>query len=353
MARTDVPTTSSHRRPTAAASRSYDYWGLAASTVIHLALIAAGGLLVLPAGGTIPGVPIDTAWDRTTEEVVPESITLDLPVTESAASPQSEARTAFAAILPHREVRLPTAVRVPTIPGRMLQVPLSDGVTPPVTTPGTGTGGTDGDGTGGGAAAPGRSMFPIESSVNRYVFVVDSSRSMNHPYHGPAKTRLGRVKIEMWRSIYAMSSEQKYFVIFFNTRAIPMPADRMVAGGQENQGELVRWTARLRADGTTDPEEALLLAIRLQPDVIYFLTDGDFNHRVVRKVTQANTGRIRIDTIGLGDTFGSELLEELAAKNGGVYRRVIEADDLYWEEASTTDTAASTQSTRRGATLTR
>ena len=72
------------------------------------------------------------------------------------------------------------------------------------------------------------------------------------------------------------------------------------------------------------------MALQMRPDVIFFLTDGEFNYRVVREVSAANFGSVRIHTISLGDDSGEKFLTELAARNGGVYRHISEENDQYW-----------------------
>ena len=234
-----------------------------------------------------------------------------------------------------REPQVDFDERVPQQTGPLISnIDLREAVRLAVVNTSHGLGDGTGDGVGSGSGdRRGVDFFPINESSGRYVFVVDGSKSMNHPYHGPAKSRLGRVKVELWRTIYRMSAEQKFFILFFNTRAVPMPATALRSGGAEGQTDLFNWTAHVRADGRTDPQEALLMAVRLQPDVIYFLTDGEFNYKVVREVSEANFGGIKINTISLGDDSAARFLEEMATRNGGSYRHIVEEEDRYWDES--------------------
>lgn len=166
------------------------------------------------------------------------------------------------------------------------------------------------------------SFFGIDLKDEDAVFVVDGSLSMNYPHPGPAKTRFGRVKLELLKTITNMSEEQKFFMIFFNQNAVPMPAERMMEATAGSQKRYLTWMTQLKAAGQTNPEQALLLALYLKPDVIYFLTDGDFDYKVVPSVTQANQANIRIHTIGFGDDRGEKFLKEIAKFNDGTYRFV-------------------------------
>jgi hypothetical protein len=184
---------------------------------------------------------------------------------------------------------------------------------------GKGTGNGEGTGNGGG----GRGFFGRGSAGEKVVFVVDSSQSMNHPHPGPGKTRLGRVKMELINSIRAMSPNQKFFIVFFNDSPIPMPADRLIEANDGAKLLYLRWMIDVPADGYTDPAMALLMALRLNPDTIYFLTDGDFRPTIVKELAVSNRGgKVKINTIGFSQDRGEKLLQTIAKQNGGTYTYV-------------------------------
>ncbi|MCA8998988.1 MAG: VWA domain-containing protein [Planctomycetaceae bacterium] len=188
---------------------------------------------------------------------------------------------------------------------------------------GEGTAGTENTGIGASGKGAG-CFFGINAEQESVVFVVDCSKSMNHPYPGEAKTRFGRVKVELVRTIGQMTEANKFFMVFFNTQALPMPSDRLVEATPGMQQFYLRWMAQFRAEGRTDPMDALLLALRLNPSVIYFLTDGDFDYRVVPAVTAANRRGTVIHTIGFGDDRGEKFLREIATRNRGTYKFIPE-----------------------------
>ncbi len=159
----------------------------------------------------------------------------------------------------------------------------------------SGVGGGTGSGEGN---ADGEGFFGLDLTGDRIVFVVDASRSMNAPYPGEAKNRLGRVKIEIYNTVRKMTADQKFFVVFFNTEPIPMPARDMIPAEPAIMQPYMEWIFKLKAQGQTNPESALLMALRLRPDKVYFLTDGDFSYRSVRSVREVNRGRVPIHTVG-------------------------------------------------------
>ncbi len=150
---------------------------------------------------------------------------------------------------------------------------------------------------------------------------------MNHPYPGEAKNRLGRVKFELYNTVRKMTPDQSFFVVFFNTEPIPMPARGLVKAEPVLIRPYLDWIFSARGIGQTNPESALLMALRLQPDKIYFLTDGDFSYRSVRAVREHNRGRIPIHTIGFGGQEGEKHLQEIARDSHGTYQFIPEPVD--------------------------
>ncbi|RLS53866.1 MAG: VWA domain-containing protein [Planctomycetota bacterium] len=186
---------------------------------------------------------------------------------------------------------------------------------------GTGEGAGNGAGVGDGSE---EGFFGLDLVGEKFVFVVDASRSMNYPYPGEAKNRLGRVKIELLHAVGQMTAEQQFFVIFFNTEPIPMPAPGLMKANPSVVRSLMQWVFQTKATGQTDPERALLMALQLNPDRIYFLTDGDFSYRSVRAVREANHRLIPIHTIGFGGREGEQNLQEIATDSRGRYQFIPE-----------------------------
>jgi hypothetical protein len=305
-------------------------WGLVCSGIVHASVVLALGLILLPAGARprIDAV-VDSTWDAADDATQYQQIRSPAEVAPTQA-PTSMARDwPAAAGAGGSQVRLDLTVPTPAAEEQVSSLSLGEGVA-------VGAGfGPSGSGRGGGGGAgqlAGPGFFPTDPDRRRFVFVVDASQSMNHPWPGPAKSRLGRVKVELWKSIFSMSAEQSYAIVFFNTNAIPMPGDGLRSGGPEGQQEQFQWTVSIRADGKTDPQDALLHALKLRPDVIYFLTDGEFNYRVVHKVARVNTNGVIIHTVSLGDRSAERFLKEMAQQADGEYRHIEADEDHYWTE---------------------
>ncbi len=183
---------------------------------------------------------------------------------------------------------------------------------------GGGFGSGMGDGTGDGT---GSQFFDLASAGTKIVFVLDGSGSMTEP-HSEARTKLDRVKIELFRSILGMPDEMEFYVIFFNRFSVPMKASSLQSATPENKRKYLEWVAKVQGGGGTDPSEALKLAFELHPDVIYLLTDGVFNPKVAKEVDKRNTRGVAVHTICFGSTTGEVLLQDIARKHHGTYKFV-------------------------------
>lgn len=290
---------------------------IAVSALVHLTALSVFAVVHLTADPAPTEAILDTSWNGDPGPLV-ETLTSQ----PGAFAPATSADQPIAGIplaIPGARTsnpRLDGAGGSPAPRALMNQLALTSRVV------GAGGGtGLGGDGTGDGAGAGGGGgFFGLKVPELNVVYVVDCSRSMNHPHPGPAKTRIGRVKLELVKSVRSLSSNQKFFIIFFNERAIPMPSDRLMEASEGTKLQFLKWMVAARADGQTEPGQALALALRLKPELIYFLTDGDFRGGIVKDVAAANRGRVKINTIGFGDNKGEPLLKAIAEQNRGSYQ---------------------------------
>ena len=179
---------------------------------------------------------------------------------------------------------------------------------------GTGQGLANGSGNGNGGA-----FFGMKATGQSVVYVVDCSASMN-VRHTMEATRFHRLKLELLNSVASMKSNQSFYIIFFNNQPIPMPARSMQPARPELQRMYLEWMARMRANGTTDPLTSMQMALRLRPDVIYFLTDGNFNFKTASALARIRQPRSVIHTITFGEREAEPLMKSIAVANRGTYR---------------------------------
>ena len=148
---------------------------------------------------------------------------------------------------------------------------------------------------------------------------------------GSGPSALRAVKAELLESLKSLDTVHQFQVIFYNERPVIFnptgTPGRLAFATAANKDRVVRFIESITAEGGTDHEAALKLAIRLQPDVIFFLTDGDDP-----KLTPAQLEKIRrlaagiiINAVEFGPgpkPAGVSLLAELARQNGGGYAYV-------------------------------
>jgi hypothetical protein len=187
---------------------------------------------------------------------------------------------------------------------------------------GIGAGGGDGDG-----IKIGVSFFSSSAEGNSFVFVVDMSGSMSSPSRG-GSTRFHRAMLELTKSISKLKARQKFYIIFFNTETQPLfypkPARELVPATTSMKNRARRWIRSRQPQSGTDPNEAFDLALRLEPDAIFFLTDGELpDPEGTRRAVQLfNRKKVAIHTIGFETFDGDDTLQQLAKENGGTYRHV-------------------------------
>lgn len=187
-----------------------------------------------------------------------------------------------------------------------------------------GSGGSQGAGTGsgkgnGGGDNAGKGFFGLKSDAKSVVFVLDCSSSMNSPHRGQWRTRFGRLKYEMLKTVSAMSPETRFYIIFFSKKTIRMPAQGMVGATPDAKRKYLTWMARQKAIGGTDPRTALGYALRLKPDMVYFLTDGSFAPDVRRSLLSIQQYHIAIHTFVFGNPAGAKVMKQIAVQNRGKY----------------------------------
>jgi hypothetical protein len=156
--------------------------------------------------------------------------------------------------------------------------------------------------------------------LRKIVYVVDHSGSMSDS--------LEYVKRELQRSIEELNEEWEFHVIFYSSGPpIEMPSRRLVYADERNKLMAFTFIDGVIAEGETDPSKALERAFACQPEMIYLLTDGEFDRSVVDKVRRLNAGaKVTVNTIAFIYRNGEEILKQIARENGGDYRFVSEQE---------------------------
>ncbi|MCA9007816.1 MAG: hypothetical protein KDA70_21270 [Planctomycetaceae bacterium] len=314
-------------------SDSQTHWnqGLGVSTLVHLLIIGSLSLFFEHQLGTrfpADSDVIQTTWAPPQKQLEPEALEL-IPVTKRKENASNSALLSKLPPVNERRSAPDTESKSSYLQGPLPQVTQyeealttkygSEVVGALLTSTALGNA-ENGSGAGNGNGK----FFGINPQSKKIVYVVDSSNSMNFPHESEGKTRLGRVKIELARAIHSLNEDQEFFVIFFSDVAIPMPARKLQPATQEAKQRYLNWVARVPGIGMTEPYQALLLALKLQPDTIYFLTDGQFDPVIVKSFNKLATQkyrnhRITVNGICFGSLEGEQAIRELAENNSGTF----------------------------------
>jgi hypothetical protein len=168
----------------------------------------------------------------------------------------------------------------------------------------------------GAAAGGGASFFGLAARGGKFVYVVDRSGSMSGE-------KLQAAKSELFRSARSLKRTMKFYIIFYNNGFEPMPAEELVKASGPNKSRYLGWAEGINSRGGTDPQKAMIMALKLKPDAIWLLSDGQFNDRVCDVIRRENSGaRVQIHTIAFYSQTGEDVLQRIARENLGMYKFV-------------------------------
>ena len=167
-------------------------------------------------------------------------------------------------------------------------------------------------------------LFGTEGEGFKFVYVFDRSESMG----GSGRNALRAAKAELKRSLESLDTNHQFQIIFYNEQPVQFnPTGRvgkLAFGNEPNKRRAVRFIDSIIPSGGTEHESALMLALKLQPDVVFFLTDGDEPQMAPGQLAKIHryAGGTVINTIefGVGPKQGQyNFLQKLASQNGGNY----------------------------------
>ncbi|MCE9547331.1 MAG: hypothetical protein K8T25_17805 [Planctomycetia bacterium] len=179
----------------------------------------------------------------------------------------------------------------------------------------------------GSATAP-INLFGLAAEGNKVVYAFDVSASMEASHGRP----IAAVKQEVLKSIDSLDRMCQFYVIHYaqTPKLIDMGggSGRLIFATPENKAAVHPLVAAIPIRDGTEHESALLMALKMRPDVIYLMTDGDrpqLDKRQLDRIARINGAAAVIHTIqiGLGKPAGdSDWMEKLARENGGQYKFV-------------------------------
>jgi hypothetical protein len=163
-------------------------------------------------------------------------------------------------------------------------------------------------------------VFGVTARGNRFVYVFDRSLSMQG-------APLAAAKRELLASLSKLGPAQQFQIIFYNEKPRLMPTPQLPFADENGRAQAESFISSITAAGGTDHLQALKLALRFQPDVIYFLTDADQPPLTDKQLGEIrrNNGAATIHVIEFKsgpDSGKRNFLRQLADDNRGQYKHV-------------------------------
>jgi hypothetical protein len=164
-------------------------------------------------------------------------------------------------------------------------------------------------------------LFGIEAQGDKFVYVFDRSDSMGDAGGKP----LREAKKQLIASLNDLDQRSQFYLIFYNDqpRLVDLTSrGRLVFATESNKRQAEEFVSGIQASGGTDHMAALAAALRLQPDVIFLLTDGeekdDPTPDDLKRIDRINGGGTQINVIQFADAPRPDSsLVKLAHQNRG------------------------------------
>jgi hypothetical protein len=167
----------------------------------------------------------------------------------------------------------------------------------------------------GGFSQAGAKFFGIEGKGDKIAFIVDCSSSMAQNHSNI--NLLERCKLELLKSVNNLDAQQKATVIFYNQGAISDPRFVNSKVTKSFKEHLKTWVDSIYPSGGTNPQPALEFVLKGEYDLIYLLSDGEFDFQTVQWVAQNNKKKIMIHCISM--VQDSRTLRDIAQQSKGKY----------------------------------
>lgn len=165
------------------------------------------------------------------------------------------------------------------------------------------------------------SVFGVQGQGTKFVYLFDRSASMDG-------APLAAAKQQFVESLNSLAEVHQFQIIFFNTSAQPFTINgrqRIAYATEQNKKMADRLLGGVTAFGGTDRLLALQTAIRLGPDVVFFLTDADgpmsqLDLDDIARINRRYNATICTIEFGRGPDRGRyNFLKALAETTGGQY----------------------------------
>lgn len=170
------------------------------------------------------------------------------------------------------------------------------------------------------SSAPQPRVLRVPGHCRSVVYVIDQSSSMG--LHGG----LEAARKELLASLETLPAETTFQIVAYNRTVHPLlqqQTSSLVAATTASKARARELLSALATEGQTDHVNALKAALRLEPEMVYWLTDADdLGDPDVREVLHYNRRHIPICAVGVTSSarrVDNPPLQTLARMTGGTY----------------------------------
>ncbi|WP_254508533.1 vWA domain-containing protein [Anatilimnocola floriformis] len=164
-------------------------------------------------------------------------------------------------------------------------------------------------------------LYGTAARGRTFAMVIDRSASMGEQGLGAIRAAAD----ELAHQLDSLDEQQRVQVVAYHQ--VPTLLDpQWLTATKENKERLLAFLRKLPAFGSTNHTAALTAALKLRPEVIFLLTDGDepgMDPGQLRIIRELAKGRTTIHTIhfarGSEGSPKNHFLRKVAAENGGSY----------------------------------
>lgn len=187
---------------------------------------------------------------------------------------------------------------------------------------------TPGQGSGKEGVGTSASFFGAKAEGKKFIFVIDSSTSMRGE-------RWLALCNELERAIQSLASNQEFFILSFDSQPHPMfgkfpPQGKYLRSTPATLKRVKNWLRSIDLGRRTYPAQAMMIGLRLNPDAIFLLSDGELMDNTVSELRQYNfveegssySWSVPIHTILLQSQSGYSTLQKIAQENHGTFTPV-------------------------------
>jgi hypothetical protein len=194
---------------------------------------------------------------------------------------------------------------------------------------------------GGAGAGPRSSFYGIGGNGVRVVYLIDHTASLVDRFGKAGSIDPGSVKGEVRDSVLKLSALQHFAVLVFSSDDAGgtqmLGSQQVVQALPENKQRVLNDLTRIVPAGGAPDEETIFVqafrkAFALEPQLVFFLTDGYISPNVLTEIRRLNTQHAVINTVMFTpyavvnmvprEKQRFDVMTELARQNGGIVKVV-------------------------------